>query len=301
MASQVKHAVQSLVKSGVMALSSFNRSRVKPLSTPHPYLSGVHTPLKEEFSLTSLVVEGDIPEELDGTYLRIGPNPIEPPNTGNYHWFVGDGMVHGIRIKGGKPVWYKNRWVRSKDVSRVLGEDPRPGPRRERTDTVNTNIIGHAGDLWALVEAGAYPVRLDDDLNTIAHDPFGGTLSGSYTAHPHKDPQTGELHSICYEAGQPDVIRYVRVDAEGKVIRDVPIEVEHGPSIHDCMITENYVIILDLPVTFSMKSVIQGDRFPYKWNDNHASRVGLLPRDGSGDEVIWCPVDPCYVFHQCNA
>ena len=28
--------------------------------------------------------------------------------------------------------------------------------------------------------------------------------------------------------------------------------------------------------------------------------MGLLPRAGTADEVIWCDVAPCYVFHPCN-
>src|SRR3546814_6080910 len=54
-------------------------------------------------------------------------------------------------------------------------------------------------------------------------------------------------------------------------------------------------------LTFSMKSLLAGYRFPYAWNDAHPARVGLLPRKGRGDEVVWVPVDPCYVFHPANA
>jgi hypothetical protein len=86
-------------------------------------------------------------------------------------------MVHGVRLQGGKALWYRNRWIRSTAVSAALGEPPAPGPRAERFDTVNTNVLGHAGQTWAIVEAGGFPVRIDEELNTIAHDPFGGTLA----------------------------------------------------------------------------------------------------------------------------
>jgi carotenoid cleavage dioxygenase len=84
------------------------------------------------------------------------------------------------------------------------------------------------------------------------------------------------------------------------VTRELSIPVRNGPSIHDCMITRNYVIILDLPVTFSMKTLLAGDRFPYRWNPAHQARVGLLPKTGTADDVVWCNVAPCYVFHPCN-
>ena len=299
MASAVESLIRSVVSKGVTKVADFNRERMK-VDAPNPYLTGIHTPMDSELTLTDMHVTGSIPAELDGRYIRIGPNPITPPNAASYHWFTGDGMVHGVKLKGGKAEWYRNRWIRSEAVSAALGAAPAPGPRNGR-DTVNTNVLGHAGDIWALVEAGGYPVRINEELETIAHDPFGGSLKGSFTAHPHLDPATGEMHAICYEATNPTTIRHIVVDANGKVRREEPITVQDGPSIHDCMITKNYVIILDLPVTFSMKTLLAGHSFPYAWNPDHKARVGLLPKDGSNADVIWCDVAPCYVFHPCNA
>ena len=93
----------------------------------------------------------------------------------------------------------------------------------------------------------------------------------------------------------------VVIDAAGKVVREEPIAVEHGPMIHDCAITARYVVILDLPVTFSMKTLIGGHGYPYRWNPEHKARVGLMPRGGGAGDIIWCNVDPTYVFHVVNA
>lgn len=41
--------------------------------------------------------------------------------------------------------------------------------------------------------------------------------------------------------------------------------------------------------------------FPYRWRPSHGARVGLLPRDGQAKDMRWYEVDPCYVFHPCNA
>ena len=192
-----------------------------------------------------------------------------------------------------------HRWIRSTAVSQALGEQPAPGPRHIR-DTVNTNVVGHAGKTWALVEAGGFPVELGDELQTVAHNPFEGSLRGSFSAHPHLDTATGDLHAICYEATDPHRIRHVVVAADGRVKREEPIAVQHGPSVHDCMITAQYVVVLDLPVTFSMATLVAGYSFPYKWNPAHTARVGLLKKDAPGSEIVWCEVAPCYVFHPCN-
>jgi len=290
-----------MVTTGVMQIASFNRARMRTPDKPHPFLSGIHRPMDRELTLARLTVEGSIPPALDGCYLRIGPNPVTPPNPAAYHWFMGDGMVHGVRLKDGSALWYRNRWIRSKAVSAALHEPPAPGPRNPRSDTVNTNVLEHAGKIWALVEAGATPVEISDDLETVAHNPFEGSLKGSFSAHPHFDPATGEMHAICYDGRDQHTIRHVVVGRDGRVRREEPIAVNDGPSVHDCMLTGQYVLVFDLPVTFSMKTLLAGHPFPYSWNPAHPSRVGLLPREGQGSEVIWCDVEPCYVFHPCNA
>jgi 8'-apo-carotenoid 13,14-cleaving dioxygenase len=300
MTNLIETTIRGVVAAGVTALATFNRKRMRAPDGPNPFLTGLHTPMTKELTIDDLPVTGSIPTALDGRYLRIGPNPIAAePKT--YQWFLGDGMVHGLRIERGRVQWYRNRWVRSTAVAAALGEPRAPGPRHAEPDTVNTNVIGFAGNIWALVEAGSTPVVLDDALATLAYDDFGGTLRGPFSAHPHLDPLTGELHAIAYNPREPDMIHHVVVAADGRVCREEPVRVTHGPMIHDCAITARFAVILDLPVTFSVGALISGNTFPFRWNPAHPARVGLLPRNGAGNEVIWCDVDPCYVFHVANA
>ena len=298
--SLVLEGAMGAVLSPVIArIAAFNRWRLPPLDAPHPLLTGVHQPMTEELTLFDLEVEGVIPPEFDGRYVRIGPNPADPdPRT--YHFFTGDGMLHGIRIKEGRALWYRNRWIRSTEAAEARGVPPAPGPRHV-FDTVNTSVLGHAGTGWALVEAGSTPVRFDETLESQRYDDFAGTLPGSFTAHPRRDPATGELHALCYEATDPKRVRYNVVDVDGHVRRSVTIPVSHGPLIHDCAITERYVVILDLPLTLSMRVVLAGHGFPYRWNEQHPARIGLLPRDGEAEDICWVEIDPCFVFHNANA
>jgi carotenoid cleavage dioxygenase len=299
MPNRIEALIRATVSRGIETVADINRHFMKD-DVANPFLEYVHAPLTEERTCTELTVTGEIPTELDGRYLRNGPNPLTPLKAAAHHWFFGDAMLHGVRLRAGRAEWYRNRWIRSTAVSRTLGERAAPG-RRRRSDVVNTNIVPHAGRAWALVEAGAHPVRIGPQLETIAHDGFGGTLRRSFSAHPHTDPDTGELHAICYDALTPETIHHVVVDKLGDVRREEPIHVQDGPMIHDCMITQHYVLILDLPVTFSMKRLLAGYVFPFAWNDKHRARVGLLPREGTERDIVWCDVDPCYVFHPCNA
>ncbi|WP_164156400.1 8'-apo-carotenoid 13,14-cleaving dioxygenase [Sandarakinorhabdus rubra] len=268
----------------------------------NPYLLGPYAPVRDEISVESLPVIGTLPSELDGTYMRIGPNPITPPDGSKHHWFAGDGMIHAVRIQDGKALWYRNRYIRSNRVSAVLGEAPAPGPRYERGDTVNTNVISHAGKILALIEAGGFPVEVDPLLGTVAYTNLDGTLQlGGFTAHPHLDPASGELHAICYNGGNRDFIRHVVVGRDGRVRRELKIPLPDGPMIHDCAITARFVLILDLPITFSIPAARAGMSMPYAWNPDHGARIGLLPREGAAEDIIWCDVEPAYVFHPCNA
>ena len=299
MASVVETAIRGVVTKGIQAVAGFNRARMDD-AAEHTFLTGIHTPMTQERTLTDLVVTGAIPAELSGRYVRIGPNPFKPDPRG-HHWFIGDGMVHGVRLTGGKAEWYRNRYIRSQMLEAAGGPQAAPGPRRSARDGVNTNVVQIAGKITAIVEAGSSPAQLDDNLETVAYTDFGGTLTAPFTAHPHEDPLTGEFHAITYDAMTPDRVWHVVLSPEGKVVRELAIPVQNGPSIHECTITKNYVVIFDLPVTFSMKSLIAGQGFPYRWNPEHKARVGLLPKTGTAETIVWCDVDPCYVFHVANS
>src|SRR3546814_3423880 len=74
---------------------------------------------------------------------------------------------------------------------------------------------------------------MTERLETIAHNPFDGTLAGPYTAHPHHDPFTNEMHAITYKGDQLGTVWHTVLDAEAHVIREESVAVSDGPSIHD--------------------------------------------------------------------
>ncbi len=298
MSNPVQSAVRAALEAGVEFVAAYNRRRLS--KTGGPYLVGIHAPMRSELTLQDLAITGSIPAGLRGRYLKMGANPVSPDPAG-HHWFLGDGMVHGVAIRDGQVLWYRNRWIRSRLAAAALGRDAAPGPRREGNDTVNTNVAAIGGRAFALVEAGSFPVELSETLEEQCYNPFDGTLHGSFTGHPHQDPLTGENHAIAYDGRVWDAVRHIVVAADGKVVRDVPIAVQHGPCVHDCAITARFVVVLDLPVTFSMRAVLAGHRFPFRWNPAHRARVGLLPRQGDAAAIIWCDLEPCFVFHVANA
>ncbi len=269
--------------------------------TANPYLAGNFAPLDDEISADELSVTGEIPRELNGRLLRIGPNPIDP-DPATHHWFLGSGMVHGLRLREGKAEWFRSRYVRDDRVVAAKHWPPVAGPvgsLQLGEGVANTNIMEHAGKILALVEAGNLPVELDHELETVGRTDLGGTLPGGLSAHPHLDHDTGELHAAAYSPLWQH-IQYVTIGTDGLVRKTVDVPVPGQPMVHDCMITKNYFIVLDLPVILDESVAQAGFSLPYKWHPEYGARVGLLPREGTADQITWHEVEPCYVFHPMN-
>ena len=151
--------------------------RPETQSVGNPYLCGNFAPVEVETTAFDLPVQGQIPEELAGRFLRIGPNPAGPIDPASYHWFTGSGMVHGLRLRGGKAEWYRNRYVVSDRLTPILGRPGLPGPHNGFGDnTANTNVIDMGGRTYAIVEAGGLPVELTYGLESVARSDLAGTL-----------------------------------------------------------------------------------------------------------------------------
>jgi carotenoid cleavage dioxygenase-like enzyme len=270
-----------------------------PMLDRSPFLRGQYAPVTQEITAFDLPVTGSLPTELDGCYLRNGPNPLGLDDPG--HWFLGAGMVHGVRLRDGKAEWYRNRWVRSRQVAATLGEPWPAGPVHADMDfAANTHIIAHAGRTLATVEAGPLPYELTPELETVGPCDFDGTLPGGYAAHTKLDRWTGDLHAVAYFWGW-DHVQHVVLGTDGTVSSTTDVPVADGPMMHDFALTATYVVLFDLPVTFSMEAASAGSKLPYTWNPSHQARVGLLPRSGATREARWFEVDPCWVFHTLNA
>jgi carotenoid cleavage dioxygenase-like enzyme len=266
------------------------------------YLDGNYGPVAEEVTAFDLEVIGELPVELEGRYLRNGPNPIGAVDPETHHWFVGDGMVHGIRLRDGRAEWYRNRYVGSTSVATARGADDIDGPNwNGSTLGPNTNVGGFAGTTWAMVEAGGCPVELTYELETIGRNDFFGTLPGAFTAHPKVDPDTGEMHAMVYAwAEWLDHVQYVVVGTDGRVRRTVDIPLPGMAMLHDMSLTQRYAVVYDQPCTVDLDLAFSG-RFPFRWNPDYGNRVGLLPREGDAADIIWIDVPNGYAFHPLNA
>jgi carotenoid cleavage dioxygenase len=193
--------------------------------------------------------------------------------------------------------------VRTKDVCDVLGGTPPPSdwPAGHPSFSANTSVIGHAGRTFAIVEGGSAPVELGYELDTLRVSSFDGTLPHAFSAHPKRDPKSGELHVMAYYWAWGNQVQYLVVGTDGRVRKQIDIPLPGGPMLHDLAITEKYVLIFDLPCVFNLDSAMKGVRFPYFWDHAYEARIGFLPREGVASDVRWVSIDPCYIYHPMNA
>ncbi len=266
-----------------------------PTATLPWHLRNNWAPVLDERTDVDLRVDGVIPDVLQGTYVRTGPNPASGRSD---HWFFGDGMVHGVRIAGGKAEWYRNRFVQTPNITDGDGSDPMSNMGDLTRGTANTHVLPHNKQLLCL-EEGHWPWRIDTELNTLGYENFGGALTTSMTAHPKVCPVTGELIAFSYLSPEPPYLHYIRIGADGVLQQLEGIEIPNMVMMHDFNVTQNHVVFMDLPVCFNLEALETG--MPFQFNREAGARLGVMPRNGTNADVRWFEIDPCYVFHPVNA
>ena len=278
----------------------------------HPQLTGNFAPIRMECDLHDVIIRGDLPQNLDVTYFRNGPDPQFPPR-GMHHWFAGDGMVHMFRIRNGR-ISYRNRWMRTVkwklereagrslyDVFNPMDNDPSVAGVEE-DGLANTNIVWHGGKLLAL-EEGHAPFEVDPNtLESRESWRFDARLEGPMTAHPKIDPATGEMLFFGYMVDGPfgAGMSYQVVNEHGELTRSERFQAPFAAMVHDFAATDKHVIFPILPLTGSLERAMEG-KPPFAWEPDKGSQIGVMPRDGSVVDMRWFETEPCYVFHPMNA
>ncbi len=281
-----------------------------------PYLQGNYAPVEQERDIdeSQLRIEGTVPANLLGAYMRDGANTAYQPNHYVYP-LDGDGMIHAMYFRDGH-VQYKNRWVQTSHLKterqfnrtiygsvgkllpvpqEVIDAGGEPNPIR---NTANTNIIYHGDKLLAMWEGG-FPHLLNNDLSTVGLYDYGGALNpgDALTAHPKVCPTTGQLVSCTQRWDSANY--WVQIfDARGKHMQTIPVAFERKGIIHDLQITDNYIVIFYAPAFHSVEKAMKGEN-PFMWEPELGTRIIVIPRSGKGENIV-LETEAFFSWHYCN-
>ncbi len=300
---------QFLIQSSLAAMTAIAYHQLPSQSTPiyqqyksykswksnNSFLQGINAPVFEEVEITNLKISGNIPEELQGMYVRNGPNPMFKPSSYNYP-LEGDGMLHSIDLNQGK-VSYKNRWIQTRGLAYEMFEGQELSELKFK-NYANTNIIGYGDQLLALYEIGL-PYAINKNLETIGEWDFNGQLEQSMTAHPKLDPKTGELHFYRYSFFNTPYLHYYIADKNGNIIRETPINVPKPVMFHDMVITENYAVFFDCPLVFNLQQAKENNN-PFIWQPEEGTTIILVDRHDRNKQPIYLKTDAFWVWHFMN-
>lgn len=309
---------------------------LRPSVDPRHVLSANFAPVDELPPTPCPVVRGVIPRCLaGGAYIRNGPNPQHLPR-GPHHLFDGDGMLHSLLLPttpDSDPVLC-SRYVQTYKylVERNAGEPVLPnvfsgfhglaGMARgavtaarvltgqmnpmEGVGLANTSLAVFGGRLYALGESDLpYAVRVDPatgEVTTLGRCDFGGRLSMGMTAHPKKDPITGELFAFRY-GPMPPFVTYFRFDPAGNKGADVPIFSVKQPSfLHDFAVTEHYAIFPEIQIVMNPMGMVVGGGSPVGADPGMVPRLGVIPKYAADEsEMRWFEVPGFNMMHSVNA
>lgn len=274
------------------------------------YMAGPYAPVESESEITGLEVVGEIPEGLSGMFLQNAPNPRFEPE-GAYHWFDGDGMVHGVELRDGKAS-YRNRWIETSglqadlEAGRALSRgilEPidfgrTGGPDK---DTANTDLTWHQGRLYATWYLGGQPYELSaPGLKTQGIPGWAKDMPCGVASHGKVCPTTGEMIFFDFSFYEPPYVHVGVLGADGRLKNVTAVPSARPTFYHDIAITERHTILLDLPMLWRQDKLKQGKRRIH-FDDDAPSRFGVLPRYAEGGEIRWFEAPSSYVYHTINA
>lgn len=279
-----------------------------------PGFTGVNKPMRMEIDLFELEYEGEIPDAVSGAMYRCGPDPQLPPRMGEDVFINGDGQVSGFFFEDGH-VDFRLRYVRTEKFQLERGartalfgayrnpytDDPEVAGK-DRT-TANTALMWNAGRLYALKEDGhpyeVHPITLE----TLGRNDFDGKLkSKTFTAHVKYDPDTHDViyHGYAAAGEATNAIAYGTISPDGALQSEQWFEAPYASMIHDFAVTENYILFPIMGATSDPERLKEGGSH-WAWDDTKPTYVGIVPRNGSPEDIRYFEGPTRWSFHTLNA
>ena len=280
----------------------------------HPGFSSVLRLIRLQGDIADLEIEGEVPKELDGAFYRVHPDPQFPPKFADDQFFNGDGMISMFRFHNGR-IDFRQRYAHTDKwkLENAAGKALFGAYRNPLTDdeavkgqirgTANTNVLVHAGRLFAMKEDSPCLLMDAETLDTHGYTDFGGDLDiPTFTAHPKIDPDTGNFCGFGYAVDGPltRAARYFEIDPAGKVVRQANFTVPYYTMLHDFGIAGDYAVFNVSPYS-SDWSVLEQGRPHFYYDRALPFYIGVMRRDGDGSDMRWFAHEPsicgCHVMN----
>ncbi|HZQ00722.1 MAG TPA: carotenoid oxygenase family protein [Reyranella sp.] len=281
------------------------------MSAAHPWSGGFRS-LETEHDGPVREIEGRVPDWLRGTVYRNGSGRNQLGGQWFPHWFDGDGLIQAIRFDE-SGVHYRNRYVRTPNYldetaagrikHRGFGK-MRPGGMaanalRQPANVSNTSVVMEGGRLLSLWEGGP-PFALDPaTLQTQGIADFGHVLK-AFSAHPKRDPATGELFNFGIDYGPRTTLTPYRLSG-GKASRLPAVTLPYPLMNHDFVLTRNHLVFCVGPILVrSLKMILGLESFDsaLHWDPRKPTLILLVPRAGGAPRII--ETDAFFQFHFAN-
>lgn len=319
------NAVLDAVEDVACALSDQPR-----LARTSPWLQGDWAPQRTTGVFRDLPVAGEMPDVIDGAFMRVGPNFAYAPRT-EPHLFDGDGAVATWRVSAGK-VSFSWSFVETEKLAIEAGRRGRfaligsmkgafgmmhialsklraaVGPAADPS-TANTALVEHAGRILALNE-GFMPYALrvlcDGAMETLGRVVYEG-YEGPMTAHPKLHAPSGSMIYVNYSLSGSPACSVQVVGKDGALERGFDVRLPRAAMMHDCQVTDKYIVVMDLPLVLNPKLMMmpeeEGGGIPIHFDKSIKSRFGLLPVDTTDDsQMRWFEFpDSFIIFHTAFA
>ncbi|NJK40892.1 MAG: hypothetical protein HC934_05155 [Acaryochloridaceae cyanobacterium SU_2_1] len=270
-----------------------------------------------EFAPTALpVLQGQIPEALRGTLYRNGPGRLQRQQQRVAHWFDGDGGILAVHFAAdGATAQYRYvqtpAWQAEAAADRFLYSgygQLAPGPLWRRwtaqpKNAANTSVLALPDKILALWEGG-HPYALDPvSLATKGLDDLSGlSPQQPYSAHPKRDPQTGNIYNFGMIFGKEVHLQLYRSSPSGQIEQQATIPLPRASLVHDFVLAGPYLVFVVPPLSLQVLPLLLGFKSlsdALRWQPELGSQIILVDRD-SLEVVSRFETDPWFQWHFAN-
>ena len=230
---------------------------------------GMNAPMRTECDVYDLIIEGNLPKEINGSWYRTIPDPQYPPMLGHDTYLSGDGMISVFKFEDGH-IDFKMKYIMTDRLKAErkarrglfgLYRNPYtddPSVRGINRCVNNTTPIFHGGKLLALKEDGLAVELHPETLETVGVFNYRGKLrSQTMTAHTRLDEDTKDLHFFGYEANGLATrdVSYCVANKEGELVKEEWFQVPYVSLMHDFAVTKEHVIFPVFPTTADLDRI----------------------------------------------